>query len=1615
MQAPFIKSDNENVTTVNRCQSNSVNSFNMVNTCSIEKIPIVPVLHQGYILKSDANSNVAEVNIPATLNGKNVQCLLDSGSDGNLISAEQLNKIIPNWEGVLEDAEGPRFAECAGDVSIQIRGNKWLSLKIGQTEKLVPFCIVAKGSVILIGIGTMKHFGVHMQFGDKGVEIFCNEDRIHSTESQQLPMFSTIKEKIVLKPKQTKIMYVENINILDDERYIVSVIRGPTLAIPSLSTGKNNKVKVVLYNDYHKKVKVKKNQLTLLIKLFDENLDTQKKETMSCNFVKFDCEEKNIGYNQLFYNAKFGGKYKPEVTTDPHTLAALSELDGIEVEKIQFPLKEHEKIIEESFNTCSFEEKEWLKNKLLDKKEIISLHSLDVGVMKNCSGEEILVDIPLKHQVPQSTKVYKLREQEEQQLFEILSYLEFYQIIEPAPVDKGYGVPAFLISRAGSDQKPARLLLDTRMLADIVSYGLSTPSVDIHKPLQRILKSKIVSMFDVRAAYFSLKFGQKTLDTGLTQIATKFGFYRFIRLSMGHNFSPQAFCSILTQQINLDNQGMYNPLEKLELWFDDLICHSDSIEEHQDLLIEFFSRLSRIGLKLSLSKSSAFLKVKTDTFKILGFQISKGQLYPQPSKVEKILKFPTPTTRVTLQRYLGMLNFLRPCLSQKITHLTTELYPLTSPTVKFIWGPNHDKAFKEINNILQVGLAYVAPFEDSVFIFYCDSSEKMFGGMGFSYDIHNTPGFFERKLVEHGEQIPPVSSLYTHLAEYGIKANIIPVITHNTEPHYSRVLKLCYIFTQNFDTNTQIDDVQGLLDSVLNQVFIHGKNLDALFAGRVQEFIDRILLEKFNDNIFFEYSSQILYLIGQQLKMNIKLIIGADRKVLAPIVKINNNYKTDIVLAWCPRLNKFDLLNILEDFQQKNTTIIASKCLQLAHMGSDVILAKFKEDMKSNTCLQNIRLISLYSKSISPSDISAPIHLKETLSILYCADYFSPYILSAPLSVLLTDSKVSVFLFSPKVGESRKRILNYALKLISTYPNLKVLHVSGRDMAADYLSRLGYDKSEFFSKGLSPVSVAKSIRKELEGQILSFTEIHSLIKERPDAVIFSDQKLNSIELDNLYLDMGASNSFNALKGEKPKFQFPFERIEIYNELLSRQNIRKRQLEEFGDNMNCDTIHGLYVVEGKIWLPRSLYVIATYREHFLNLHPGAKKLYSSILNFYYIRDKTELKELTEKVNKGCIGCLLVSVKKDNYVHGIVPLESKNVLISIDLIENLPSTYKYLLVVTDVYTKYCTIYPLHSKKFSGIIGALVNYFATCGRIKFLLSDNYFRSIALKKFCLSQGTTLLNSAAYRSTARSHVESLNFRVQKAIRLLNVRTNMSYEYVLPLAVYLLNNRTLMNSSMTPQILHHGLFPNKTDSTRPNHLSMSGSGVQVDAESIKRVLDEMHLAELEFISDNYNLRKKIQSKKNARRVTHSYLVGDIVLVRKRSILPGVTSKLNYSYLKTPFKIVKQNEHLIFLENLISGIIIYRAAGDLKEVKTVNINQFGELSGSREKFLELFETLDHEALTEDLINLAQGHAEKSGVKTRRMAAEETMSYTQDFILDQYLLNDDNEIGFTGMDE
>ncbi len=273
-----------------------------------------------------------------------------------------------------------------------------------------------------------------------------------------------------------------------------------------------------------------------------------------------------------------------------------------------------------------------------------------------------------------------------------------------------FGVPTFLISRGGSNQHPPRLLLDTRALRDVVDTGLATASTDIHRPLQKIMKSEYVSVFDIRQAYHSIRYALRTLDTGLTQIATRFGYWQFLRLSMGHDYSPKKWSDTLKKELNLDSDGMYRPLDSIEVWYDDLLLHSKDKWSHKILLAEFFTRIDRMNLKLSLGKSSAFRKVKEDSFKVLGYQLINGRLHPEAGKVKKLLDFPTPKNRTALQKFLGLITFLRPCLPSLALHWATDLYPMTSPTVRFEWKERQEIAFKQIKEILSTGLAYIHPY-----------------------------------------------------------------------------------------------------------------------------------------------------------------------------------------------------------------------------------------------------------------------------------------------------------------------------------------------------------------------------------------------------------------------------------------------------------------------------------------------------------------------------------------------------------------------------------------------------------------------------------------------------------------------------------------------------------------------------------------------------------------------------------------------------------------------------------------------------------------------------------------------------------------------------------------
>ena len=91
-------------------------------------------------------------------------------------------------------------------------------------------------------------------------------------------------------------------------------------------------------------------------------------------------------------------------------------------------------------------------------------------------------------------------------------------------------------------------------------------------------------------------------------------------------------------------------------------------EQHLADLTKIFQRLRDNDLMLQPAKCS-FCK---PNFEILGFIVTKDGLKPNPKKVEAIQNYPLLTTPKEVERFLGMVTWLKrfiPCSSSLTTHL----------------------------------------------------------------------------------------------------------------------------------------------------------------------------------------------------------------------------------------------------------------------------------------------------------------------------------------------------------------------------------------------------------------------------------------------------------------------------------------------------------------------------------------------------------------------------------------------------------------------------------------------------------------------------------------------------------------------------------------------------------------------------------------------------------------------------------------------------------------------------------------------------------------------------------------------------------------------------------
>ena len=110
------------------------------------------------------------------------------------------------------------------------------------------------------------------------------------------------------------------------------------------------------------------------------------------------------------------------------------------------------------------------------------------------------------------------------------------------------------------------------------------------------------------------------------------------------------------------------------------------------------------------------------TVKYLGHIVSRGQVRSLDAKIQTIAKFPIPTSRKELARFLGITGYYRNfCLN--FLEIAAPLTNLFSKKVKFVWTDDCQLAFDKVKLLLQKSPVLKSPDYEKPFKLIIDSSD----------------------------------------------------------------------------------------------------------------------------------------------------------------------------------------------------------------------------------------------------------------------------------------------------------------------------------------------------------------------------------------------------------------------------------------------------------------------------------------------------------------------------------------------------------------------------------------------------------------------------------------------------------------------------------------------------------------------------------------------------------------------------------------------------------------------------------------------------------------------------------------------------------------------------
>ena len=1516
--------------------------------------------------KNENHQSGYTLTIPIEINKHIVYGLLDTGAQTSLLSKNIIGKLYPDWTDMPE-AAGPKQGVTASGAVFQFHGNRQIPVTIGKCTKKVTFSIADTDSDIILGLNGLKAFKITIHFTSTGVEILASDKLVGIFPLENpLKLFGTNANAIHAEPFSGG-QFLANcfLDIPPDTNILVTASNSRAIlpAIVSSNQIEGRQILLLRRNDSEEIIELPSSSQTLHFDILDKEDIIINHDNMNGEVELFSPPTRFKNNNDTL-NKEFYRNDQEGVTAEINAILLNSTVEDIPDSSttnfsgaIGIPdnvYRSPKEVVEEELDhSLDPEVRKQLKEIFEDYPEVVSTHAFDCGLLRNHLKEPIYMDVPLKCKLPHSSHFYQLSDEDNKHLEDIMSFLIFHELAKPADKDKQTGSPAFLVRRSGGGAKAPRMVLDLRFVNRFVSTPISTPSNSVLNVISEVgAGADFITAIDLANAYYSVPLSKETIDSGVANIYLKNSTYSLLRGITGLNMLPNWWAVTVGNELEKDEKGRKAPLTTanttVRLWYDDSISSSQGdLWKHLTLVREVIRRFARMGLKIGLRKSTFCVNLSTNHIDILGFCLRKNEISPSKTKTDKLLAAEIPKNRTELMSFLGLFNFLRNLLKPSAVHMASKLSELTSTSREFIWTDKHTHAFNEIKSMISCHIAKVnIPTHGQIRFLYADSSDSLMGGICFYLDSEEKEKIGHRDFgkIETDEEL-----LETLKKELGVDplSKIYTPPTNKKHTKHDKIKNCLNKFVQVMNS----DELPPEADYISLLIFTIHTNLKKLLytigynENEVRHFIAD-LRENGEKAKTLEDTHLILLLLSWVIKRDSYLITNNAEGVI--IHQCCGDFGQLVApLTIIQMKDGVHLLLLNETMQYKNWILQSHADVTLYESKEpSMIYSYFKQILANKEMSSKIKIQGNFSKTFSASEKALPIYQKEILAILNVLDHFKTSIEDSKLTLLMTDNSAAFFLMSPKVGQTVKKIGRYFLKVALDYPNVRLLVVPTKQQAADYFSRMGISRTQFFENTLTPVYLDKKLLEPYEGEALTWSEVRGIIEDHPDIIKFSEKRLRVEEL-NFYTEHYCTKDqecirpeeaakVNSLQNDHPKIG----PLSMFDKFLSRARIIQEQKREFDveklveDGMGCELRNEVLHFHNKPMLPKSLYGITSMREHYLLLHGSMMSLKDNVMQIYHVPYPGVLKQIIQELIHRCLICMSIKANlQRKVVQGLFPMQKAQHSIQLDFIEGLPSKTNILTVV-NMYSRFLTVFVMKKMTTEAVINAMITYIGSTGRISHVTTDNagLFATKRFEDFLKSLGIFKLTSSPYRPICRAVVERFNGLIQQAVNVLAFPKSEDWKKFLPIATAYLNRRRLDHLRVSPYELEYGRFIQHDDSTSRKEIEEIDQGHIKESEYAKRhaanATFQEEIKRIEQVSDAR--KERLLEKRNQHKVDVKLSEGSFVLIKNRGITVGTTSKLKFLYERVPYKVMKVTKgNGYFLQNIVSLGVTRRHYDDLK--------------------------------------------------------------------------------------